>query len=239
MSSFLCGYRKGFNPQHALISPLEKWRMSLYKEGYGGAILLDLSKAFDTLNHDLLVTKLNAYGFDMNALLLINSYLADWWQRIKINSSFSSWTELLSGVLQGYVLGPLLFNIYVNDLFYLIESSDVCNYADDTTLYTCNLSLDSLMSKLENSAQKALDWFGYNYMKLNSDTCHILVCGTKHETMIGSIGNCKISNIKLRAGYPLTVLVGFVKITFQTWGVFSCIYVILYHLRCYDYHFLV
>ena len=134
-----------FNPQHALISLLEKWHMSLDKKGYGGAILMDLSKAFDTLNHDLLITKLNAYCFDKNALLLINSYLADRWQRIKINSSFSSWTELLLAVPQVSVLGPLLFNIYINDYFYFIESSDICNYADDTTLYTCNLSLDLLM----------------------------------------------------------------------------------------------
>ena len=157
LSPFLCGYRKGFNPQHALILLLEKWRMSLNKIGHGGAILMDLSKAFDTLNHDLVMAKLNAFGFDKNALLLINSYLANRWQRIKINS-FSSWTELLSGVPQGSVLGTILFNIYINDLFYFIESSDVCNYADDTTLYACNLHLDLLMSKLENSAQKALVW---------------------------------------------------------------------------------
>ena len=81
--------------------------MSLAEKGYGGAILMDFSKAFDTLNHDLLKAQLHAYGFDKNALLLINSYLTDRWQQIKINSSFSSWTELLSGVPQGSVLGPL------------------------------------------------------------------------------------------------------------------------------------
>ena len=72
---YLCGYRKGFNPQHALLTLLEKWRITLDKQGYGGAILMDLSKAFDPLDHDLLIAKLHAYGFDYHSLKLIKYYL--------------------------------------------------------------------------------------------------------------------------------------------------------------------
>ena len=68
---------------------------------------MDLSKAFDTLDHNLLIAKLYAYGFDKNALRLLKSYLSDRWQRMKINTSYSSWSELLVGVPQGSVLGPL------------------------------------------------------------------------------------------------------------------------------------
>ena len=71
LSPFLCGYRKGYNAQHALLSLLDKWHVSLDNKGFGGALLMDLSKAFDTLNHDLLIAKLHAYGFDKNALKLI------------------------------------------------------------------------------------------------------------------------------------------------------------------------
>ena len=86
LSPYLCGYRKGFNAQHALFALLDKWITILDKKGYGGAVLMDLSKAFDTLNHELLIAKLHAYGFEYAALSLINSYLSNRWQRTKINT---------------------------------------------------------------------------------------------------------------------------------------------------------
>ena len=183
LSPFLCGYRKGYNAQHALALMLEKWRISLDKKGFGGAVLMDLSKAFDTINHDLLIAKLHAYGFDKPALRLIRSYLLNRWQRTKINKSFSTWSELIVGVPQGSVLGPLLFNIFINDLFFIIKGTDICNYADDNTLYTSDMKLDTLMEKLECAVKESIDWFENNGMKLNSSKRHLLVCGHKFERM--------------------------------------------------------
>ena len=115
VSPFLCGFRKGYSPQNALLSLIEKFKEMIDNHGYSGAVSMDLSKAFHALNHDLLIAKLDMYGFGKHALRLISSYLSKRGQRTKINQSFSSWVELLQGIQYGSVLGPLLFNIYIND----------------------------------------------------------------------------------------------------------------------------
>ena len=121
----MCGYRKGFSTQQALLSLIERWKNTLDQNGYGGAILMDLSKAFDTINHDLLIAKLGACGSDAASLKLIRSYLANRFQRTKVNTSFSSWSKLFWEVPQGSFLVPLLSNIYFNDLFYLTEMTEI------------------------------------------------------------------------------------------------------------------
>ena len=85
---------------------------------------MDLSKAFERLNHKLLIAKLGAYGFDTKALYYIKSYLDN---RVRVNSNFSSWQEIIARVLQGSILGPLLFNIFVNYLFLFVSSSNLSN----------------------------------------------------------------------------------------------------------------
>ena len=181
LSPYLCGYRKGYSAQNALIHLIEKWRKTLDSKGYAGAVLMDLSKAFDTINHELMIAKLSAYGLDKTSLKIILSYLSNRWQRTKIGTTFSSWSQLLLGVPQGSVLGPILFNIYINDLFFMLNECEICNYADDTTPFVCDEILENVVSKLEHDTEIAICWFDSNYLKLNTDKCHLLMAGNKHE----------------------------------------------------------
>ena len=95
---------------------------------------MDLSKAYDCLNHELLIAKLHAYGISNNSLRLIYNYLKQRKQRVKVGSSYSDFLEINLGVPQGSILGPLLFNIFINDLISFVQICNICNFADDNSL---------------------------------------------------------------------------------------------------------
>ena len=120
-----------------------------------GALLTNLSKAFECLNHERLTVKLNAYGFTLPALKLIHNYLSNRKQRVRVNDSHSLWQDILFGVPQGSILGPLLFNIILADLFFTLNT-EIANYADDTTPYAVSDNIDYLISSLEKSSKGLL-----------------------------------------------------------------------------------
>ena len=160
-----------------------------------GALLTDLSKAFDCLNHDLLIAKLNAYGFSLPALRLIHDYLSNRKQRARINNSYSTWMEIVFGVPQGSILGPLLFNIFLADLLFIVNSTDIANYANDNTPYATANDIDSLITSLEEASKSLFIWFDNNLMKSNADKCHLLVSSNEKVTI--KIGSHEIANTKL------------------------------------------
>ena len=98
---------------------------------------MDLSKTHDSLPHDLLVAKFEAYGIDKNGLNLMHNYLTNRKQRIKISSSYSDWYNVVRGAPQGSILDLLFFNLFINDLFLFIERTNICKLADDNTIYNC------------------------------------------------------------------------------------------------------
>ena len=181
LSVILSGFRECYSTQHALIRILELWRRCLDSSGIVGTILMDLSKAYDCLPHDLLIAKLEAYGFSSDSLQLVCSYLVSRYQRVKIGSCKSSRQKIKIGVPQGSVLGPLLFNIFINDLFAMNLESEICNFADDNTIFACGNNIQEIVIKLENDLGRLLDWFSKNGMIANPEKFQIMFLGLRDE----------------------------------------------------------
>ena len=121
LSKFQCGFRKGYSTQNCLLAMVEICKKALDQGNEYGALLTDLSKTFDCLPHDLIVAKLHAYGFSIDSLKLINSYLTERKQRVKINDQFSSWLDIVVGVPQGSILDRFcLMYFYVICFFFVM-----------------------------------------------------------------------------------------------------------------------
>ena len=133
---------------------LEKWKSAVDNKRNFCALLADLPKAFDCLSHDILLAKLNAYGFSGPVLRMVQSYFSNRKQRTKINSEFSSWEEILFGVPQGLVLRPLLFNIVLCDLFFIMNDVEFASYADGNTPFFAGDDLSDVILKLLNASKK-------------------------------------------------------------------------------------
>ena len=194
LSKYLCGFRKGYNTQYALLNMLRNWQNCLSNKGKVGAILMDLSKAFDCLPHDLLIAKLKAYGFGQHSLRFLHSYLSNRKHRVRISSSFSEWLEPALGVPQGSVLGPILFNIFINDLLFSVDESEICNFADDNTLYICDSSIDNVLRRLNADVSTILEWFKCNYLVVNPAKFQLIFPGTEKSSLSITVGSYTVSS---------------------------------------------
>ena len=181
LSPYIFGYRKGHSTEQCVMVMIETWKKALDEHKVAGAVLTDLSKAFDCLPHDLLVAKLYAYGFGKSACKFVLDYLTDRTQRTKVDGEYSNYRKVNYGVPQGSILGPLLFNLFMNDIFYFINESQLANYADDTTAYLAKLGIFPLLHALKSETETVLHWFKINEMKSNSEKCHLIVAENEHR----------------------------------------------------------
>ena len=161
------GFRSKSSCELALNTIIQDWRDSLDNNNHTISLFLDLSKAFDTINHKLLLNKLHLYNFDISAIALLENYLSNRFISVKINGINSKNEQLSTGVPQGSVLGPLLFIIFINDMALLPLSSKIAMFADDTTIYSNNLDINKLLDDLVKDLSLISEWLEHNQLILN------------------------------------------------------------------------
>ena len=122
--------------QHSLFRILQKFQKEFDSGRFIGTVLMDLSKVYDCLRHDFSIVKLETYGLCNGSLNFLLDYLTFRKQRTKVGSAFSKWSKIRTGIPQGSILGLNLFNIFINDIFMIIEQSAICNFVDDDSLYS-------------------------------------------------------------------------------------------------------
>ena len=153
------GFQKGLSGQHCLIAIIEKWRQSLDFGGQANAVLTALWEAFDCIDCELLIAKLNAYGFDNSNLAFIYSYLFERKQRTKINSSFSCWAEILFGNPMFNLETIFIWRLY---MWSFLRDLEYASFANDITPYTCLPEIIHILEKLEKGMQGIFDWCSEN-----------------------------------------------------------------------------
>ena len=176
LSNFLSAYRKFHSCDTSLLRLTEDWR-SRDKTELVGIVSLDLSKAFDTIPHALLLAKLTAYGLSSSACALLKGYLFGRLQKVKIGDVTSEWEVVSRGVPQGSVLGPLFFNIFINDLFYHITEVKLHAYADDEQLYVSDTDPKLLDRRLMHQLDIANEWYRSNGMLVNPTKYQAMIIG--------------------------------------------------------------
>ena len=157
-----------------LLAILEKWKSAIDKGKSFFVLMTDLSKAFDCLSHEILLAKLHVYGFSITVLRLTHSYLTNRKQRTKVNLSYGPWEEILFYVPQGSILGPLLFNIFLCDLFFIMNETDL----------------------REHDSMILFQWFSDNQIKANISKCHLLV--NKKDDVTIRIGDTEIKSMGMK-----------------------------------------
>ena len=180
----LSAYRAMYSTNNVLIKCVEEWKYAIDTKMVVGCVAMDLSRAFDSIPHGLTIAKLHAYGVANNACNLISSYLTSRKQRVKIENCSSEWSFIKRGVPQGSLMGPVLFNVYLNDLLLLLQNfCQVHNYADDNTLSFCHHDVDIVKHNLERSCTVAIKWFRANYMKVNAEKFQFMVIGKSNQNL--------------------------------------------------------
>lgn len=196
--------QSGFRPNHstctALINITEDWYNCIDNGEYVGIVMLDLKKAFDTVNHEILIDKLSDFNLSQDCITWFSSYLSGRTHITCIKGVKSEPTICICGIPQGSILGPLLFIMYINDLPNCVSNVNVSMYADDTGLYESSKQIDTLVDKLNQDLSRVDEWLIKNKLSLNVPKCEVMIMGTRQRlSKIDNVDvNVNINGIKLQ-----------------------------------------
>ena len=174
------GFRQNHSTSTGLLCLTEFIRKELDRGNGIGMVAIDLTKAFDMIDHPTLIKKLQNFGFGSSTISFLRNYLSDRTFKVKVNNKTSDSYKLIKGVPQGSILGPLLFTLYVNDLPNVVKDSRVVLYADDTTLFTSNKYPAKIQEDLNQDIRRLQDWFLENKLKINEDKSEYMTISNSH-----------------------------------------------------------
>ena len=193
----MSGFLRGHSCCTTLVKMVDDRRLALNSKKVTGSIAIDLSKAFDSICHNLLLAKLRAYGVGEEAIDFLHSYLSGRKQRMKVNGIFSDWPTGVLWRSSRQPHGPLLFNVFINDLNFSGQLSSLRLYADDTTAYSSNTDISALELSLNKDLENLSSWFASNYLSVNSRKTQATILGKHSHEPALHIGDSVIEIIGL------------------------------------------
>ena len=184
-NDLLANCQSGFRSLHstltALLEATENWSLNIDNGLINGVIFIDLKKASDTIDHNIIIRKLSNYGVDQKALRWFQSYLSDRSQKCSVNGHLSTASPITCGVPQGSIIGPLLFLVYINDLPNCLEKASPRMYADDTSISLAAANLSDLENKINRELINLNRWLKANKLNLNIAKTEFMIIGSRQR----------------------------------------------------------
>ena len=174
-SSLSTAYRKGHSCETTLLHLTDDWTLAIDRKELVCVVSTDMSKAFDSLSHSPTLTKLEAYGFESSGLDLMRSFFNNRQNRVRLGNKESNWYQMSRGCPRGSSFGPLLWNLFQNDLSCSITSANLSIYVDDHQLYTSGTSFTAVREALEQEGQLAASWYRDNFLLANPDKFQAMI----------------------------------------------------------------